>query len=175
MFMSFSNCTIWFVCFLLILIGSTISSWNSLININGLVSSFSLIIAVLAFLNAKQTREDNQKHKLIELKREVTKGFAELINSWNNARVIVEKSEITKKEYSEFIKNSAKNANDAFELFKSGRDRLSMDEILGHLYSLDFMQIQMRGDVEIMKIRTEEILELKRNSKTVQHDGCFEE
>lgn len=163
--MNFSNCTIWFVCFLLIIIGSTISSWNSLININGLVSTFSLVIAVLAFMNAKKTRDDTQKYKLIELKREVTKGSAELINCWNNARIIIEKSETTKTEYSEFIEGALKTAQKAFDEFKNERDSLTMDKVVEYLFILDSMQIQMRGDIERMGIKTEQILKLENKYK----------
>jgi len=159
--MNFSNCTIWFVCFLLIIIGSTVSSWNSLININGLVSTFSLIIAALAFMNAKKTRDDNQKYKLIELKREVTKGLAELINYWNNARVIIEKSETTNKEYSEFIEDALKTAKKAYNEFENERDSLTMDKVVEYLFIVDYRQIQMRGDIERMGIKTEQILKLE--------------
>ncbi|WP_404389872.1 hypothetical protein [Pseudoalteromonas phenolica] len=165
--MNFSNFTIWFVCFLLIITGSTLSSWNSLISINGLISAFSLVIAALAFMNAKKTRDDNQKYKLIELKREVTKGFAELINSWNNAKIIVEKSEITKKEYSDFVEGAAKNAKNAYDNFQDERDCLTMDKVVEYLLSIDYMQVQMRGDIERMEIKTQQILALERKVKNV--------
>ena len=165
--MNFSNCTISFVCFLLIIIGSTVSSWNSLFNINGLFSAFSLAIATLAFINAKKTRDDAQKYKLIDLKREVTKGFAEVISSWNNAKVIVEKSEITRNEYSDFIGSAAKNANAAYEEFLNERDNLTMDKVVEYLLSIDYMKIQMKGDIERMEIRTKQIMKLEHDSKKV--------
>lgn len=155
----------WFVCLLLILVGSTINTWNSLIEISGLISVFSLVIAALAFRNAKQTRDDTQKYKLIDLKREATKGFAELINSWDNARIIIEKSATTKKEYTDFIEESAKTARKAYDDFKDERDNLTMDKVVEYLHGLDYMQIKMRGDLERMEIKTEQILHLERLKK----------
>ncbi|UDM63451.1 hypothetical protein KIJ96_21050 (plasmid) [Pseudoalteromonas piscicida] len=168
-----SNCKDWFICFLLVLVGSTISSWNKLIEVNGLISCFSLVLAFLAFKNARQVRSDNEKYKLLDLKRETTKGFAELISAWNDAKIIVERSQTIKNEYSDFVCKASKTANSAYEEFVKKRDNLTIDEVFEYLIRLDYKRIQMRDDVERMGIRTELILDLENRAKTSQQGGFF--
>ncbi len=156
-----NNGMVSFICLLLIMVGSIISNWFKAIELSNVVSCFSLVIAALAFLNAKKTRADIEKYKVIELKREITKSFAQIISSWNDAKIIIEQSEITKKEYKNFIYQAKKTAEAAFNEFKIEQENYTLEKMVERVIDIDYMQIQMENDIKRMKIHADKLASLE--------------